>query len=463
MAITNADLRFFAAERMTDNSNGGGRMSATEIVSGVENSVFDDLSDVDRAAGDCSVRKIYLAVTSLDTAKYLDSGIAIFKAPSDPNVRVLATSTNSFYDERNDIRNYIESYVIGGSLHELILFSTQPAGSRLVTFYGRIEYSPPSINETLLLKEEENGVLLFEQYIRVVRILQNEIRTYALGEKIITKRVIACEISEQLRNSFHGAIPSESDLVVSAANVYRCVFNEVARYNGIKPFIQSASTGQLSIYTNGIYDQIVPTAQTETAILDSNAIGNSTAFVLSDSEQSLSLNYTFAPNIGIYLGSAIIPGSVRITVNGVANSLVDDEYGNLKAGTIAVAVIDYSQGIISFSAISPSYYGTKIVLFTPAMAIQRPMYSMGIPILSTNRYRAYVANLLPIPSKNSVIVDYMSQGNWYRLRANGSIITGASELYGTGTINETSGSVALSLGALPDIGSMIIFQYASGV
>lgn len=67
MTITVADLKFFQSERMTDNSDGGGQMTANEIESGEENQIFDDLSDVDRAAGDVSIRKIFGAVTSEDT------------------------------------------------------------------------------------------------------------------------------------------------------------------------------------------------------------------------------------------------------------------------------------------------------------------------------------------------------------------------------------------------------------
>ena len=62
MSIAVADLKFFLSERMTDNSDGGGKMTATEIVSGAENQIFDDVTDVDRAAGDVSIRKVFGSV-----------------------------------------------------------------------------------------------------------------------------------------------------------------------------------------------------------------------------------------------------------------------------------------------------------------------------------------------------------------------------------------------------------------
>ena len=107
--------RFYRAERMTDFSDGGGRMSPNEIVSGVENSVFSDVSDVDRAAGDVSIRKTYAAVTSADTAEYLDAGVVVFKAPADPAASVLAMSTGNFYDERDAIKNRLEQTITRGA------------------------------------------------------------------------------------------------------------------------------------------------------------------------------------------------------------------------------------------------------------------------------------------------------------------------------------------------------------
>ena len=54
----------------------------------------------------------------------------------------------------------------------------------------------------------------------------------------------------------------------------------------------------------------------------------------------------------------------------------------------------------------------------------------------------------------------MSAGNWYRLTTKNTRLAGESELYGSGTLNQETGTVSLSLGALPDINSTIILMYA---
>ena len=65
MAITSLDLKYRQSERMTDFADGGGRMSATEIVDNQMNNVFADRSDLDGILGRVSLRKIFLQVASL--------------------------------------------------------------------------------------------------------------------------------------------------------------------------------------------------------------------------------------------------------------------------------------------------------------------------------------------------------------------------------------------------------------
>lgn len=76
MAITTADLRFYRSERHTQEDDAGGQMSGNAIVSGASNQIFDDISDTDRAVGSADIAKIYAAVTSNDTDKYLEIGRA---------------------------------------------------------------------------------------------------------------------------------------------------------------------------------------------------------------------------------------------------------------------------------------------------------------------------------------------------------------------------------------------------
>ena len=169
MAITLADLKFFGSERMTDNSDGGGRMSATEIVSGVENSVFDDVSDVNRASGSCHIAKIYAAITSADTDKYLDASVAIFRAPADPSASVLALSTGSFYDERADVKNRIEQTISRGARWNGYLWGQHLIGQRVITLWQRTTNELPTVGGRLELIAYSSNVEQYSQYLWITR------------------------------------------------------------------------------------------------------------------------------------------------------------------------------------------------------------------------------------------------------------------------------------------------------
>jgi hypothetical protein len=51
MTITLADLKWKKSERLTDNDDGGGRMTGTAIVEGVVGNLFPNISRTDRAGG----------------------------------------------------------------------------------------------------------------------------------------------------------------------------------------------------------------------------------------------------------------------------------------------------------------------------------------------------------------------------------------------------------------------------
>jgi len=132
MTITVDDIKLRQSQRMTDNSDGGGRMSGVEIVSGVENQIFDDISDVDRAVGDVSIRKIYGAVASANTDKFLDAGLVVFKAPADDDVSVLAFTTGSFYDERPALADAVQRYLERSTVSPFRLKGTHNPGQRVI-------------------------------------------------------------------------------------------------------------------------------------------------------------------------------------------------------------------------------------------------------------------------------------------------------------------------------------------
>lgn len=67
MAIETKDLVIYKSERLTDNSDGGGKYSGVVVQDGISNNLFNDVSEMDRTMGDVSMRKVFPAVTTEDT------------------------------------------------------------------------------------------------------------------------------------------------------------------------------------------------------------------------------------------------------------------------------------------------------------------------------------------------------------------------------------------------------------
>lgn len=100
MAITENDVRLYASERMTDFSDGGGAMSPTVIVDGLDNNVFPDVTDIDRLTGRSSVRKVFGAVVSADTDTYLSAHALIDDAADDAAIDALLLAYGGYVTER---------------------------------------------------------------------------------------------------------------------------------------------------------------------------------------------------------------------------------------------------------------------------------------------------------------------------------------------------------------------------
>jgi len=96
MAITSANLKFIAAERMIDNLSsvagvgGGGPMSQTLVVDGTTNNVFPDVMPGDRTAGVQQLREVYPIVLSNDNATLYNATAGLLVRPTDANVEVCA-------------------------------------------------------------------------------------------------------------------------------------------------------------------------------------------------------------------------------------------------------------------------------------------------------------------------------------------------------------------------------------
>jgi hypothetical protein len=458
--IVMQDLKFYQSQRMSDTDNGGGAMSLVEIQSANENAIFDDISDVNRAAGHVSIRKAFAAVTNDLDDKFLDAGVVIFRPPDDTYTSVLLHGPGDHYDQRPAIKSAIEAYRNRSVQTRWALYERQYAGSALITLYGTAQEELPSIGEVLNLVQWTSTARTAEsasEYVRIVRITQDELRTFTDGNSEFERRVVILELHQPLKNTYDGVPMSKTPITAYSAALFTTRVVDSARYYGTFPLKEDADTDASAVYATALYERLIPSARSEMPHLDLGLDSLPTPVALSDTNLTLSNAVTWSAGTRLTLPQGWVPGTLSISAG--AKTLVD-RGRNLMDGTAIIGSVDAAAGNLTIS--SGTYAGAKTLSFRPALALSRPSQTLGVAVSETTQAKAYVAYLRPSPSPGSVRVEYTVQGNRYRLSDVGNGELAGNEVsWGSGTVNYTSGQVAVTLGALPDIDSTVIFLFTA--
>lgn len=97
MPIQDSELKFYKAASVNDTGTCGGKLSAVEVVSGVKNNTFPDISQAERSAGTSRFRKIFAKVASAENLAFQNSKIFLERStPGDDRVVMFpGTQTNT--------------------------------------------------------------------------------------------------------------------------------------------------------------------------------------------------------------------------------------------------------------------------------------------------------------------------------------------------------------------------------
>ena len=98
MAITNDDVKLFESQRLSDEEDGGGRVTGREVIDGNVNNLFQDISGIDRTVGYVALSKAFIGVSTDHNDTYLGSLLILTEPPQDKNVSVLLFNTDSQTD-----------------------------------------------------------------------------------------------------------------------------------------------------------------------------------------------------------------------------------------------------------------------------------------------------------------------------------------------------------------------------
>ncbi|MDX7797978.1 hypothetical protein SJS42_04895 [Aeromonas caviae] len=208
MSILSGDIKLMASQRMTDTPDGGGRMTAVEILSGAHNAMFPDISDLDRAYGVVDMRKGFLAVQTDNTDTYFGANMTVLLPPADPNVSLCMMTTKDHHDVRASAKDRVERYLARGPKWQGFLYDTQLEGQRAIRFFQRKEMRLPEIGEVLCLVGNESKPSEIEQYVRVLSV-STQLRKFLVAGygSEFERLVVTCELADPLRYSFEGEQP----------------------------------------------------------------------------------------------------------------------------------------------------------------------------------------------------------------------------------------------------------------
>lgn len=459
MPITETDIKIFKSARMSDTPDGGGRMSAEVVQSGVDNNIFDDVSNLDRVYGNVSLRKVFVGVMTNDRDKYLGARAIIDKPPADPNIHGLIFDASSLFDTRAQTSVKVESYLAPGGFYQGLLYGNHLAGMSTVMLIQQEDRSVPTVGQVLLLRKNEGLPNEFDQYVKVTSV-SSTVQTFTDANGDFTRRVVTCNTSDALREAFPGfqANRIDTDLnFTGKTRVFDTVVADASQYYGIRPLETAASIGAFSIKADSAYSPLLPSAQVETPIADARSNGLSNAMVTTGDPITQTATINFTTTQQLFIGGGVLPGSLSI-VGGTVT--LTDEAGVLMNGGTEVGAIDYENGICTLST---NVFSTTSLVITYSPAVSAPFVdqSRGIGINIANRSLSYVLTLGSPPAPGSLSVSYLVSGRWYVLRDNGAGgVLGATSALGAGTINYQTGTLAVTLGALPDVGGALVIQWS---
>jgi len=465
MAIETKDLVIYKSERLTDNSDGGGKYSGVVVQDGISNNLFNDVSEMDRTMGDVSMRKVFPAVTTEDTDLLMGATVFVSELPEDPNVSALLFSTKNWTDERQSAQNRLENYLAKGGQIAGTPLDTHWKGMsslQVAMFPQEVE---SSVGDTIVLISDEGKALEREQYVRITKV---ETRTaiMVVDGKNVEYKIATYSLNDALEIDFVGLSARQwyQGNAVSKTIIRDTIVADTGLYYSSTALASNANVGEFTVNAKSIFAQLIPSAQTETPIIDVNAAGESVVLVAGN-EGTITASY---PNMvigvsqNLYIGSAVIPSSMSFTLQG---QQITDQGGLLKntQGT-QIGTVDYQRGLIQWTAAAPSGTMSLNITFKPAVAPNQYYQSHAIPVTQNNQGSNWSGVLIPIPAPGALSISYMSQGKFYELKDDGSgQLKASSPSFGSGMINYETGSWLLTTGALPDVDTPILLNWGTPI
>lgn len=456
MTIQSDDIKLLRSAVMADVPEGGGPITGVEIVDGQSNNIFPDISSDDRAAGRVNFRKVAGQALTDSTDLLLGSSFAVMDPPEDPNVHVTLFETAGWADTLEVARQKVEQYLVKGAKLLSRIQDVHYQGALLLQLYNIAPATSfPASGDTIVVRNPSGQ----EQYLRVNKAQTSSIVAF-IGGSQQTVNLCSCELTEALEFDVLGKPVQMDDPPASnTAVVYSTTPAVGAQFYGVKPLAAPALIGDRSVTAeDGIFTPLVPAATVEDPVIDVYPLvpRPTLARTASAAVTLPGVSLTLTAGTVLQLPTAIEPASLTMT-HGAA-SFTSNAAGDLLQGTTVVGSVDWRNLRVVMSGSAPSYgASTNTITYKPATVTGALAYSDAVEITTNNQGLAFVFAFDPPPAPGTMVLSYMAQGRWYDLVEDGTgKLSGADSSYGTGTLSFLTGSLAVTLGAVPDVGSSII-------
>lgn len=463
MPVETNNLVLYKSERLTDTPDGGGKYSGQVVVDGESNNLFPDVSELDRTMGRVSMRKVFAGINNNDTESLMGSTVFISKNPNDPNVSALLFSTRSHTDTRNSAQNRVESYLAKGAQAVGSLLDTAYSGMKSLQVAMSASETENSVGDTIVLVLNEGLSNELMQYVRLTNV---ETRTafVRINNSNIEYKVATYGFQDPLIRDYVGVSATQwYNNIKPATTIRDTVVADSGVYYASVELADDVTVGSFTVPAKSMFTQLIPSSQTETPLLDLNAVSENPALVAGNSG-TITVQYTTNVNTGqaLYLGSSVLPGSLLFVLFGQS---ISDNGGTLRNPTgTQIGTIDYQTGRIVWTNAIGTGNANINVVFTPASAPVQPFESYALPVTAQNQGTNWTGVLTPIPAPGALSISFMSQGKFYVLKDNGTgRLVAAADSIGSGSINYATGTWLLTTGALPDVGTPILLQWGSPI
>ena len=464
MDISQSNIQLLSSQNLDDTTTGGGQCTSIEIPDGEINNLFPDISRLDRVYGNVGLRKAYVAVETADRSTYYGAHAVLTQQVQDPNVSVCFFTTDDYFDMRPDAVQRVESYLVKGPMLGAALYGNQYLGSMAISIQSPVGWVLPGIGDVIILTQYSGLQNQIQQYCRITSIssvTQQFTQISGNSSSTFSKVISTVGISDPLLYNFTGEeIIQSTNYATVNTPLSTTVAADASVYYGVTNLADAVSAGQLQFTVADIKTSLVPSAQSETAITDagvSQAAASMTQTNPSTNKITRSLSYSISAGGSLYIGEGILPGSLSWS-GGI--SLTDDSKGNVYNSSTIVGSIDYTTGIITFGIPGGTWNGTGSVSYIPACLPTATSHTGFISVTEATRGYVYVYNCNPLPRQGTIRIDYLSSGQWYTITDQGDgSIAGAVPSLGSGNVNFITGSVSMTLGGMPDAGSIIIIYW----